>query len=224
MNEAEAAGYAVEPVCLKQDECDALLAALAPLPRTRAGVRHLLTASPAIAALASNTRLLRLASQWLGVPHPVPFRATLFEKTGKANWLIQWHQDTALPLAARVDSPDWGPWSEKAGVLYAHAPAWALERVIALRVHLDASSADNGPLRVLPGTHRQGVLTDAEVAERAERNSPVACLCPRGGVVAMRPLLVHASSKCSTDTPRRVLHIEYAAALNLATGIRLAVV
>jgi len=117
VNEGEAAGYAIAPDCLKQDECSALLTALALLPRTRAGVRHLLTASPAIAAVASDARLLRLASHWLGVPRPIPFRATLFEKTGQTNWLIHWHQDTALPLTARNASPEWGPWSEKAGVL-----------------------------------------------------------------------------------------------------------
>ncbi len=220
----DAAGYAIVPDCLKQDECDALLAALAPLPRTRAGVRHLLTASPAAATVASDARLLRLAAAWLGVPAPIPFRATLFEKTGEANWLIQWHQDTALPLAARFDSPDWGPWSEKAGALYAHAPAWALERVIALRVHLDGSTASNGPLRVLPGTHRDGVLTDAQVAACASRVSPVDCLCPRGGVIAMRPLLIHASSKSTAGDARRVVHLEYAGSLDLAAGVRLTVV
>ncbi|MCC6538209.1 MAG: phytanoyl-CoA dioxygenase family protein [Bryobacterales bacterium] len=218
------AGYAITPDCLKQDECDALLAALAPLPRTRAGVRHLLSASPAAAALAADARLRQLAASWLGTPDPIPFRATLFEKSSKANWLIHWHQDTALPLATRVDASGWGPWSEKNGVHYAHAPAWALERVIALRVHLDACTADNGPLRVLPGSHRGGVLTDAQVAEHAAQLAPIACHCPRGGVVAMRPLLIHASSKCVTNSPRRVVHIEYAAALDLAPGIRLAVV
>src|SRR6202522_1962331 len=58
------------------------------------------------------------------------FRATLFEKTTRTNWLIPWHQDTALPLASRFDAPGWGPWYEKAQALHAHAPAWALSRVI----------------------------------------------------------------------------------------------
>jgi len=34
-----------------------------------------------------------------------------------------------------------GPWSVKAGVLYGHAPASVREAVIALRVHLDDSTA-----------------------------------------------------------------------------------
>jgi len=38
----------------------------------------------------------------------------------------------------------------------------------------------------------------------------------------MRPLIVHASSKSLIETPRRVLHIEYAARLALADHLELA--
>jgi hypothetical protein len=31
---------------------------------------------------------------------------------------------------------------------------------------------------------------------------------PSGGVMLMRPLLMHASSRSTNDRPRRVLHIE----------------
>jgi len=44
-----------------------------------------------------------------------------------------------------------------------------------------------------------------------------------GGIVAMRPLTVHASSKSIDAQPRRVLHIEYAATVSLGPGIELAV-
>ena len=191
------------------------------LEKSKAGVRHVLKA-PAAYALAVDARLLVIASDFVG-PTPIPFRATLFDKSQEANWLVSWHQDTALPLCRRVDQAGWGPWSTKAGVLYAHAPAWALERVVALRVSLDDSTADNGPLRVLPGTHRNGVLTDEQVAELAKAVQPIDCLTASGGVVAMRPLTIHASSKSVGAQPRRILHIEYAASLNPGPGIRLAV-
>jgi ectoine hydroxylase-related dioxygenase (phytanoyl-CoA dioxygenase family) len=154
---------------------------------------------------------------------PVPFRATLFDKSVASNWLVVWHQDTALPLRAPVDAAAWGSWSVKSGVLYAHAPASALATVIALRVHLDDSTATNGPLRVLPGTHSQGVLSDADIGRLARDVTPVDCVARSGGVIAMRPLTVHASSKASDQNPRRVLHIEYAASVHLGLGIELAV-
>ena len=177
---------------------------------------------PEVAALAADARFVRLAAEALG-GRAVAYRATLFEKSGRANWLVVWHQDTALPLASHVDSDEWGPWSRKAGVTYAHAPAWALERIVALRIHMDASTRENGPLRVIPGSHRGGVLTDEDVFLTARRRSPVDCVVGRGGVIMMRPLLIHASSKVKRDLPRRVIHIEYADRLDLAPGVQLAV-
>jgi ectoine hydroxylase-related dioxygenase (phytanoyl-CoA dioxygenase family) len=177
---------------------------------------------PAIMGAAKDKRLIRIARRWLG-DGAIPFRATLFEKSARANWLVVWHQDTALPLESRNDSAEWGPWSLKAGILYAHAPAWALSRVLALRISLDASTGDNGPLRVIPGSHQAGVLSDDEILDLARTQETVEALVPRGGVLAMSPLIVHSSSKARGDGPRRVLHVEYADALDLGPGLRLAI-
>jgi ectoine hydroxylase-related dioxygenase (phytanoyl-CoA dioxygenase family) len=189
--------------------------------RTKAGTRHILSL-PVVRDLSSDRRMLDIARQFVGST-ATPFRATLFDKSAAANWLVVWHQDTALPLRVRVEQEGWGPWSTKAGLLYAHAPAWALEQVVALRVSLDDSTQTNGPLRVLPGTHRGGVYTDVQIERLARTNTPVDCVARSGGVIAMRPLTIHASSKSRDAQPRRVLHIEYAATVNLAPGLELAV-
>jgi ectoine hydroxylase-related dioxygenase (phytanoyl-CoA dioxygenase family) len=196
--------------------------AVTDLARTEAGARHILSV-PLVHKLACDPRMVRIAQQLVGAG-ATPFRATLFDKSGLANWLVAWHQDTALPLRSRIEHPDWGPWSTKGGVFYAHAPAWALEQVIALRVSLDDSWTTNGPLRVLPHTHRHGVLSESLIEQLARETTAVDCLTAAGGVVAMRPLTVHASSKATDDRPRRVLHIEYAPTVRLAPGIELAVV
>jgi ectoine hydroxylase-related dioxygenase (phytanoyl-CoA dioxygenase family) len=99
----------------------------------------------------------------------------------------------------------------KDGITYAHAPASALEQLLAIRVHLDDSTADNGPLRVLPGTHNRGVLSDNAIHGLTEQIEAEECIVGRGGVVLMRPLLIHASSKSRSQMNRRVIHIEYAA-------------
>jgi ectoine hydroxylase-related dioxygenase (phytanoyl-CoA dioxygenase family) len=216
-------GFWVENNVLSGAECDSLIeaASLSPQGRSRAGARHLMSI-PIIEAAAKDERLLRIARRALG-DGAVPFRATLFDKSARANWLVVWHQDTALPLESRNDSAEWGPWSVKAGILYAHAPAWALFRVLALRVHLDASMSENGPLRVIPGSHLGGVLSDNEILELARTREKVEALVQRGGVLAMRPLLIHSSSKALGLEPRRVLHIEYADTLDLEPGLRLAI-
>jgi ectoine hydroxylase-related dioxygenase (phytanoyl-CoA dioxygenase family) len=214
-------GFAIHAAVFDAREMRALAMALAgaPLARSRAGVRHILSL-PAVMALANDPRLLAIAREWLG-GSATPFKATLFDKSADANWLVAWHQDTALPMKTRVEAPGFGPWSEKYGVWYAHAPTAALEKVIALRVHLDDSSPESGPLRVLPGTHEQGVLSDADVAELARKTAPVDCVVAAGGVIAMRPLLIHASSKARAAAPRRVIHLEYATSLELGGGLRL---
>ena len=99
----------------------------------------------AVACVARHSRLLVIARRFLDA-EPIPYRATLFDKSPQNNWLVVWHQDTALPLRGRCHTAGWGPWSIKGGITYAHAPAAALARVIALRLHIDDSDADNGPL------------------------------------------------------------------------------
>ena len=216
-------GFCIVPEVFEAGEIEPLLAIMnGPLPsRTKAGARHLL-AVPAVREVAADPRLRNLAREFLG-GSPVAFRATLFDKSPEANWVVVWHQDTALPLCQRVDLDGWGPWSIKSGVLYAHAPADVLARIVALRIHLDDQTHRNGPLRVLPGTHAHGVLSDAQIEQFARETPPVDCLAPAGGVVVMRPLLVHASSKLRELRPRRVLHIEYAAQRQVAPQMELAV-
>jgi hypothetical protein len=217
-------GFAVIPEVLERKDIDVLIEALsqADLPRSRAGARHAMKLT-AVSAVARDSRLLGIAQGVLG-KGAIPFRGTLFDKSPTANWLVVWHQDTALPLRERQETPGWGPWSIKDGVIYAHAPASALSRVLALRLHLDDSTAENGPLRVLPGTHTLGVLTDDETHEVSTNVTPVDCEAPSGGVLAMRPLIVHASSKSHSGFPRRVLHIECAASSALENGLELEVV
>src|SRR5437660_9672274 len=177
---------------------------------------------PAVAAAALDARLMRIPQAILG-SGAFPFRATLFDKSPTANWLVVWHQDTALPLRERREMPGWGPWSVKDDVIYAHAPANALSQVLALRLHLDDSTAENGPLRVLPKTHTLGVLSDEVLHDLSTRGAAIDCLVPRSGVLSMRPLIVHAASKSQSHAPRRVLHIEYAASACIADGLELTI-
>ena len=189
-----AAGYETVPAVFTDSETQALVQHFsgAALRRSRAGIRHLMN-DFVVRDVAHDVRLLDLAKGALG-ERPIPFRATLFDKSSGSNWLVVWHQDTALPLQAKHEEPQWGPWSVKEGVIYAHAPAWALEQVIALRLHLDDSNEENGPLRVLPRSHSLGVLSDDDVAAMAQGSGSVEC-----------------TVKTNSPKPRRVLHIEYAA-------------
>ena len=219
----EQSGFYIEEAVISPEECADVLLHLgdASLQHGRAGVRHLM-ANPTICKLASDPRLLAIAERFIGAS-AIPYKATLFEKSAQVNWHVGWHQDRALPLQERFESEEWGSWTQKEGVLYAYAPTFALEKIVALRLHLDASTGDNGPLRALPGSHLLGALCEAEVNSYANANVGVECLVGQGGVLAMRPLVIHSSSKAKTDSPRRVIHIEYATCLDFGDGIRLAI-
>jgi ectoine hydroxylase-related dioxygenase (phytanoyl-CoA dioxygenase family) len=221
--EIERQGFAIIPDVVSEASISVLLERLSGtnLRRSRAGIRHALQ-HPAVMEIAQDPQLLDIARGTLG-SEATPFRATLFDKSPLSNWLVVWHQDTALPLRKRFEAEGWGPWSVKDGILYAHAPASALDRALALRVHLDDSTVENGPLRVLPQTHKLGVLSDNAIHDLASRLKPVDCVVPKRGIVAMRPLIAHASSKSLSDKARRVLHIEYASSWIIEDCFELAV-
>jgi hypothetical protein len=131
-------GFAIIPNVLPSGEVEQILEQIcASAPRrTRAGVRHALRLGP-VSQVAQQPNLIQLAQVVLG-PEAFPFRATLFDKSPRSNWLVVWHQDTALPLRERHQVLGWGPWSVKDGVHYAHAPRAALSQVLALRITLTA--------------------------------------------------------------------------------------
>src|SRR5260370_35546622 len=122
----EEQGFAVIDDLLESYEVENLIAELSRsrLPRSRAGLRHALR-HPAIAALAKNSQLLAIAQEILG-REALPFRATLFDKSPTSNWLVVWHQDTALPLRNRRAGACGGPLSLKGLVVYWHALASGL--------------------------------------------------------------------------------------------------
>jgi ectoine hydroxylase-related dioxygenase (phytanoyl-CoA dioxygenase family) len=85
--------------------------------------------------------------------------------------------------------------------------------MVTIRLHLDDCGPQNGPLRVIPGSHTAGKLDARAIAAWAARAADLAvdCLVPAGGAVIMRPLLVHASASLTGPGHRRVIHLEYAA-------------
>lgn len=91
--------------------------------------------------------------------------------------------------------------------------------MLTLRLHLDDADESNGALRVLPGSQAHGRLSAAEIRKWRAAGPETLCLVPAGGVLLMRPLLLHASGRSAMAGHRRVLHLEYAA-FNLPDGLQ----
>jgi hypothetical protein len=207
----EAEGFALIDGVLERSSLRPAIDALDATGSTngRAGRRNVADDIPAVRELACSPLLHALAGEVLA-DEPFIVRTLLFDKTPDANWSLGWHQDNAIAVRERVEAPGFFGWSVKVGVPHVHPPAEILERMVTLRVHLDDCGEDNGPLRVIPGSHRNGRLSDEAVAEWTSKAETI-CPLQAGGILAMRPLIVHASSPSRVPKHRRVLHLEFAA-------------
>jgi ectoine hydroxylase-related dioxygenase (phytanoyl-CoA dioxygenase family) len=215
--EFDSRGFLLREALLSSAECDALSVELMDLlaeqqklvSKIRAGLRNVLRLRPAVASMARSPKLLDFVGELTG-RDAFPVRAVLFDKTAEANWSAAWHQDMAIAVAERIDTPGFGPWSVKDGIVHVQPPCEILASMVAVRIHLDDCHADNGALRVVPGSHLHGELITEAINRWTESHEPVTCELLKGGVLAMRPLLLHASTRAVSPTHRRVLHIEYA--------------
>jgi ectoine hydroxylase-related dioxygenase (phytanoyl-CoA dioxygenase family) len=210
-------GFEILAGVLSSGECEVLADELAHLLDEKkassgnriGGLRNLLQTVPRVAELAHSSQLSALLRCRLGKP-PFPVRALMFDKTADANWRVPWHQDLAIAVAARIETPGFEAWSVKEGVVYVQPPREILEGMAAIRLHLDDCGSENGALRVIPGSHLRGKLNSDEIAACVKSATVHTCEVPKGGALLMQPLLLHSSSPAQSPRHRRVLHIEYA--------------
>lgn len=199
-------GFEIVRSVFDPSECVAISGAAQGAAVDAAGTRRLLELTWC-RLLALRLRSDRLRSM---VPEDhVAVQCTYFEKSKARNWLVPLHQDLSIPIRERREAPGFGGWSEKEGDVFAQAPADVLGQLVAVRVHLDPCCEDDGPLNVVPGSHALGILSpEAAVAARTELGVK-ACIASTGDALVMRPLLLHASSKASGASLRRVLHFVF---------------
>ncbi len=177
------------------------------LPENVAGLRNLLDQIPAVRTLAESPPLHTLLAK-LGSLGARPVRAVFFDKNQAHNWKVPWHQDLTIAVRVRHETTGFGPWSVKDGVPHVQPPVALLARMVTLRLHLDDCDAENGALRVRPGSHLQGRIAAADLLQW-NKAGEITCAVRAGGVVALRPLLLHASSPARIPRHRRVIHLEY---------------
>ena len=173
------------------------------------GLRNLTDVAPETVELVRHERVAQIVTAELG-SSAFMVRATLFDKTPGANWGVFWHQDLSIAVEHRCDVNGFSAWTRKAGVHCVQPPVELMLDILAVRLHLDDCSAENGALKVLPGTHCLSKLTSLEVEAQTTRSSEVTCEVAAGGAILMRPLLLHASSPMEKPLSRRVIHFEFA--------------
>lgn len=203
-------GFAVVPGVLTVAQCLGLEAAhvASALSHSASGGTRSLLAHDWCVALAQRLREHPGLVDLIPAQHRA-VQCTYFEKSASQNWLVPLHQDLSLPVAERVSCAQLQGWSVKEDCVFVHGPVQVLDACVAVRLHLDACAHDDGPLRVVPGSHAHAVVAGDAADALRQRLGEVVCEVPQGGACVMRPLLLHASSKSRGTGRRRVLHFLY---------------
>ncbi len=141
-------------------------------------------------------------------------RGLYFDKPPQQTWALPWHKDLTVAVREPIEVTGYSKPRLRAGVWHCEPPVEVLAAILTLRIHLDDVTSENGPLEVLPGSHRTGKSL------KIDDFQPRAVLVNAGDVFAMRPLLAHCSgrSKAGTQRHRRVLHLEFAGMRELPGG------
>jgi len=212
--EFEERGFHLARKISGSDEIDRLKMALAQSQIARAersgqtyGARNLLHLVD-VQGVAANSKITAYLQLLLGPAFQV-VRGIFFDKTESANWPVPWHQDLSLAVRERRNLPGWGNWTVKRGVTHVQPPREILSRMVTMRLHLDDCPIENGPLRLIPNSHRDGVLGRREIGAEMQKQEEV-IVADAGDALFMRPLILHASSSARTPSHRRVLHLEFA--------------
>lgn len=201
----ESAGFLMARACLPVEDVSRIGARIDVFEFRGAGTRNLLSMAWC-RELADRLRAI-LSQQGLLAADAVSVQCTLFKKSDSRNWKVALHQDLAIPVAAKIDHAALSGWSSKEGVYFVQPPIELMQTMLAVRLHLDPCRDGDGPVCVVPGSHRHGRLDQARTRALDAAEGRVECLAEPGDLLLMRPLLLHASSKAKRPNgARRVLH------------------
>lgn len=133
-------------------------------------------------------------------------KSIYFDKPEKSNWFVSYHQDLTISVDKKTDIANYGPWTVKQNQFAVQPPLDILESIFTIRIHLDNTDEDNGALKVVPGSHLKGIYRPETIDWTREKET--VCSVPKGGIMLMRPLLLHSSSRTTNNNQRRVIHLE----------------
>lgn len=176
--------------------------------------RNLIESIPEVTTVWQVDPMLGLLREVLGDEVGL-VRALFFDKPPERTWNLPWHKDTSISVKDNsVASQSFSRPTVKAGVPHVIASDDLLRQMLTLRIHLDEVTDENGPLRVIPGSH---VTSESE---GLGLDQAVTIYANAGDVLAMRPLISHSSgaSIAGTMRHRRILHLEFAASEKLPDG------
>ncbi len=144
-------------------------------------------------------------------------KAIYFDKPVDSNWYVTWHQDIPINVVEKIETEGFKAWTQKQGIVSVCPPEDILKNIFTLRIHLDATTIENGALKVIPGAHTKQYTVE-EKEKITSTQEPTIIEVGEGGIQIMKPLLLHSSSKSQNHKRRRVIHLEFSS-LELPNGL-----
>ena len=169
-------------------------------------IRQFLKEVPAVQSLVFTDKLKAIIKDLFGDDYFV-VKSIYFDKPEQSNWFVAWHQDLTISVDKKMEIAGFGPWTVKQNQFAVQPPLAILQRNFTIRIHLDDTNHNNGALKVIPGSHRKGVYRP-ETIDWSKETEAIGEV-PAGGIMIMRPLLLHASNRTTNQARRRVIHIEF---------------
>lgn len=169
-------------------------------------IRQFLKEILAVNSIIFNNNLKAVIREFFGDNYFV-VKSIYFDKPEKSNWFVAWHQDLTISVDKKMELPGYGPWTVKQNQFAVQPPLNILQNNFTVRIHLDNADEGNGALKVIPGSHLKEIYRPETINWNEETET--ICSVNAGGIMIMRPLLLHASNRTTNNQPRKVIHIEF---------------
>ena len=169
-------------------------------------IRQFLKEIPGTVPLIFNENLKRIIHQFFGQDYFV-VKSIYFDKPEGSNWYVSYHQDLTISVNKKAELPGFGPWTKKHDQFAVQPPLEILENIFTIRIHLDDTDANNGALKVILGSHQKQIYRPETIDWVIEKED--VCPVTKGGIMIMKPLLLHSSSRTTDNRKRRVIHLEF---------------
>ncbi|PIY10840.1 MAG: phytanoyl-CoA dioxygenase [Flexibacter sp. CG_4_10_14_3_um_filter_32_15] len=208
-------GFTILPNIYSSDEIEKISACIDEIDTSKStvrksvdlfAIRQFLKENPEINNLIFTKKLKSILQKFAGNNFFV-VKSIYFDKPQNSNWYVPYHQDLTISVDKKTELEGFNYWTVKQNQFAVQPPLQILENIITVRIHLDKTDENNGALRVIPKSHLKKTYKPQNIDWKTE--SETICDVEKGGIMLMKPLLLHSSKRTTNDKQRRVIHIEF---------------
>jgi ectoine hydroxylase-related dioxygenase (phytanoyl-CoA dioxygenase family) len=169
-------------------------------------IRQFLKEVPNVSKLVFNDKLIAILENFFGDKYFV-VKSIYFDKPQSSNWYVSYHQDLTISVDKKLEVDGFGFWTTKQNQFSVQPTLDILDNILTIRIHLDDTDENNGALKVVSKSHQKGIYRPETIDWTKEQE--ISCNVEQGGIMLMKPLLLHSSSRTTNNKQRRVIHIEF---------------